>query len=272
MKVFGLFLLLFVAVVVFGSIAFFGYKLFLAPAKEMRAEQAAAAVEPAPTPDPALPEFEEAMELANDRTKIFDAIAKLQSFVARHARSPLFGEAKAILGELNATVVFTTMDAPDKVEYTVQRGDSLVRVASRTNSNAELIMRSNNMPSIDLQIGQVLKVPQLDTAIVIDRPTQTLTVFNNNVFFKEYPLLSPVSGSSEVDTTVREKIAQRDGRRITFGGRDFPGSERIIQLADGGLSIRGVDPAVGGTGIVVSQHDIEEIFPLVTRGTRVIIR
>jgi LysM repeat protein len=275
MRVFALFILLLVAAVVFGGIAYFGYTMIFAPAKEKKAERVAAAtaaVTPEPTPEPGLDAFESAIAMVADRERIFDAIAALQQFVTMYPNASVIGEAKSALGELNASVVYTTIDFPDKLVYTVVSGDSLVRIASRTNSSAELILRSNNLSSIDLQIGQVLKVPQLDTAIVVDRATSTLTVFNKNVFFKEYPLSAPVPGTAGVDTSVREKVAVRDGKRVIFGGADYPGSERSIILEQNAPAIRGESPTATGGGIVVSQYDIEEIFPLVTRGTRVIIR
>jgi len=275
MRVFALFILLLIAAVVFGGIAYFGYTMFVTPAKEQKAERVAAAtaaVTPEPTPEPGLDVFESAIAMVADRERMFDAIEALQQFVTMYPNASVIGEAKSALGELNASVVYTTIDSPDKMVYTVVSGDSLARIAGRTNSSAELILRSNNLSSIDLQIGQVLKVPQVDTAIVVDRATSTLTVFNKNVFFKEYPLLAPVPGSAGVDTSVREKIAVRDGKRIIFGGADYPGSERSIVLEQNAPAIRGGGATASGGGIVVSQYDIEEIFPLVTRGTRVIIR
>lgn len=275
MKVFALFIVLLIAAIVFGGIGYFSYTMFVAPAKMEKAEAVAAATAaatPAPTPEPGLDAFESAMAMVADRERIFDAMAALQQFVTMYPSASVIGEAKAALGELNASVVFSTIDSPEKIVYTVASGDSLARIASRTNSSAELILRSNNLSSIDLQIGQLLKIPKLDTAIVVDRATSTLTLFNNNVFFKEYPLLGPVPGSAGVDTSIREKIATRDGKRIIFGGADYPGSERTIVLEQNAPSIRGAATASSGGGIQISQYDIEEIFPLVTRGTRVIIR
>jgi len=276
MRVLALFLLLLVAAVVFGGIAYFGYTMLVSPAKEEKAERvaaaAAAAATPEATPEPGLDAFESAMAMVADRERIFDAIAALQQFVTTYPNASVIGEAKSALGELNATVVYTTIDSPEKQIYTVVSGDSLARIAGRTNTSAELILRSNNLASIDLQIGQVLKIPQLDTAIVVDRATSTLTVFNNNTFFKEYLLLAPVPGAAGLDTSVREKIAMRDGKRVIFGGADYPGSERSIILEQNAPAIRGGSATAPGGGIVVNQSDIEEIFPLVTRGTRVIIR
>ncbi len=275
MKVFALLVVLVIAAVVFGAIGYFSFKLLIAPEKAARAEHSAsmayAAAVPEATAELGLNEFESAMALVDDRSRTPEAIAALHEFATKYPSASVIGEAKAALGELNASVVFTTVDAPGKTDYTVVSGDSLVRIASKTNSSAELILRSNNLSSIDLQIGQKLKIPQMDTAIVVDRASSTLTLFNNNVFFKEFALLAPVPGSAGVDTSVREKIATRDAKRVIFGGSDFPGSERSIILEQNAPVIRG-GSATSGSGIVLSQYDIEELFPLVTRGTRVVIR
>ena len=49
------------------------------------------------------------------------------------------------------------------------KGDSLVKIASKFKSNAELIFRANNMETINLKIGQKLVIPQLDISVVVDR-------------------------------------------------------------------------------------------------------
>jgi len=112
---------------------------------------------------------------------------------------------------------------------------------------------------------------------------KTLSLMNKGQLFKEYPLLAmdiPGAKSKEpVTTTVKDKIAIKGAERAAFGSRDYVGSERWLMLAQPNLVIRGrpdVDangqPAPMPSGIVVSQEDIEEIFPLVSRGTSVTIQ
>jgi hypothetical protein len=82
-----------------------------------------------------------------------------------------------------------------------------------------------------------------------------------------------------VATKVSDKIALKGPNRVAFGAADYNGSERWVMLGLTNAVIRGqpeVDengqaPAVP-PGIIVSQEDIEEIFPLVTRGTSVTIQ
>lgn len=50
---------------------------------------------------------------------------------------------------------------PKYLEYTVQKGDSLYIIANKYNTTVEKLMELNDLSSINLSIGQVLKVRQL---------------------------------------------------------------------------------------------------------------
>ncbi len=154
-----------------------------------------------------------------------------------------------------------------------------MKVASKTKSNAELILRSNNLASIDLSVGQSLRIPQLDVSIVLDRQAKTLTVLNKGQLFKEYPLLAmdlpgSARGKDPVQTQIKDKIAIKGANRVAFGSRDYAGSERWLMLGLTNSLIRGRGDATAPlpAGLVVSQEDIEEIFPLVTQHTSVTIQ
>jgi len=266
MKVVALLIVFLIAGAVFGAIGWFGYRMFVKPVQIERAELADPT--PEPTPDPSMGAFESASASVGDRERLPETIKALREFVAAYPASPALPDAKAALGEANLSLLFSTFESPEKQKYTVAKGDSLVKIAGITKSNAELILRSNNLISVDLQIGQTLLIPEVDIAMIVDRASNTLTLTNRGEFLKEYTLQSSVPGSSAVDTVVKDKIAVRDGKRVVFGGKDYPGSERSILLEQGNLTIR----SSGGSGVLVSQEEIEEIFPLVSRGSRVTIR
>lgn len=284
MKLLKFLIVLALAVAIFGTAGFFAYQLYLKPAAEEKQEEKKLAEAPPPTPPPdySLPAFEKAIAVTKSGTPV-EAREALLQFVAQFPQSSKVADAKEAVGEINTRFVFTTMPAPDKVDYTVVAGDSLLRVAGKTKSNAELILRSNNLATIDLQIGQALRIPQLDIAMVLSREARTLTLFNRGQFFKEYPLLAVelpgAASQGEVATEVRDKVALKGGERVAFGGRDYVGSERWIMLGVANAVIRGrPEPGADGQpapmppGIVLSQEDIEEIFPLVSRGTKVTIQ
>lgn len=277
MKLVGYLLGLLLALGIFGAAGWFAYQIYVKPEKLDReaAIQEAEAPPPTPPPDYSLPALQKAVELKK-AGQLAEARQALLDFLAQYPQSTGLADAKDALGEINTQFVFTSMPAPDKLDYTVVSGDSLVKIASKTKASAELILRSNNLATIDLQIGQQLRIPQLDTAIVIDRAAKTLTLLNNGEFFKEYPLLA-VQGSP-TQTEIKDKVALHGSERVAFGDRNWIGSDRWLMLGSANLVIRGLPEPEDGSepaippGIVVSQEDIEEIFPLVGRGTPVSIQ
>lgn len=268
---------LLVALGIFGAAGWFAYQIYVKPEKLDReaAIEQAEAPPPTPPPDYSLPALEKALEMKK-AGQLAEARQALLDFLAQYPQSTGLADAKNALGAINTQFVFTSIPAPDKVDYAVVSGDSLVKIASKTKASAELILRSNNLATIDLQIGQQLRIPQLDTAIVIDRAAKTLTLLNNGEFFKEYPLLALQGGPTQ--TEIKDKVALHGSERVAFGDRNWIGSDRWLMLGNANLVIRGLpEPEDGGEpaippGIVVSQEDIEEIFPLVGRGTPVSIQ
>ena len=105
-------------------------------------------------------------------------------FIRNYPDSPKIAEAKAALGGINTSQVFSPVPSPEKTSYAVGKGDSLVKIASKFKSNAELIFRANNMQTINLKIGQQLVIPQLDMSIVVDRKARTVTLLNRRPVFQ----------------------------------------------------------------------------------------
>lgn len=279
MVILRILVILFLVVGIFGGAAYFSYELYWKPQK-LDAEDRAAKVdavqrEALPPPDYTLPIYEKAIALEK-QGNIPAARTALSEFIRAYPDSPNVGNAKKALGAINTSLIFSPTPSPDKTMYTVGRGDSLVKIASRTKSNAELIFRVNNMESINLQVGRQLAVPQLNTSILIDRKAQTVTLLNNGEFLKEYPTVSlrtpGISGAAQ--TKVADKIALQGSNRVAFGAKDYAGSDRWVMLSSSGLAIRGMPEGATAPppGIVVSQPDIEEIFLLVSRGTPVTIQ
>jgi hypothetical protein len=168
-----------------------------------------------------------------------------------------------------------------------------------------LIQKANSLSGIGLQIGQQLLIPSLKTSLELDRKAKNLTLLDNGIFVKEYPLLSspsePTKALPAVNTKILDKIANAGNKRIAFGDKAYAQSERIILLA-GNPSIVGVEipvpvpaplsppptqtsqstnnspwatpvplPLSLPSGYVLSKEDLLEIFPLVSRNTPVII-
>ncbi len=276
MSIFRILTILVLVGLIFGGAAYFAYELYWKPQELDREDKAAKLVQAAPTPIPdySLPAYNKAVSLQQSGD-IEGARVALAEFIRGFPDAPNAPAAKSALGEINAGRVFSPTETTNKASYAVVKGDSLVRIASKFKSNAELIFRANNLESINLKIGQTLLIPQLDTSIVVDRQARTVTVFNHGEFFKEYPATSvKIPGSAApIKTKVADKLALQGTIRVPFGDKNYPGSERWLMLGTSGVALRGLSEADGSApaGIILSPADMEEIFVLVSQGSPVTI-
>lgn len=297
MKAFKSLFLLTLFLLIFGSAGYFGYELFIKPNRIEKLEKAAKAAAPVPTatPDPGKPVFDnlKARQAAGITPALRDEWA---SWTVTYTNSPLLSEARRQLGSANMILLFQPGTDQTIPAYTVVKGDSLAKIAARQHSSAELIQRANQLPSINLQIGQQLLIPTLKISLEIDRAAKTLTLMNNGAYLKEYSLLSCPSAPAKaaaVTTRVLDKSAISGTKRIAFGDKAYAGAEKSIVIAQA-PAIVGIpaasaspSPSTGGAGanpppaptpapsmpggFVLSAEDLQEIFPLVSRNASVII-
>jgi LysM repeat protein len=261
---------------ILGGSAFFAYELYWKPRKLDWEDKTSSLKEPAAVRHYSLPAFEKAagIQRSGDIQGARDA---WEAFIQNYPDSPKIAEAKSVLGSINTGLLLSPNPSPDKTSYSVGKGDSLVKIASKFKSNAELIFRVNNMQTINLKIGQQLAIPQLDVSVIVDRKARTLRLVNRGQFFKEYQIVAmkTPAGPGPAQTKVTDKVALHESKRVAFGDRNYLGSDRVIMLGSGGLAIRGLREGSEGApppGIIVAEADIEEIFLLVSRGTPVTIQ
>lgn len=269
---------LFLAIIIFGGAAWFGYnyvfKEDIQVAKEQRGE-----VTPEPRVDLSLPEYEAAAKLRQDG-KIPEARAALATYVQKYPTSAHADEAKDLLGELNVSIFLSRTPSPEKEEYIVKPGDVLAKVARKVKTTPELIMRMNNMSGTMLHIGERLLVSHPDFAIVVQRKQNLVILLNHGGFFKQYHIreLKVPAKASKVQTKVAEVMAWRDGKRIGFGTKEFIGSTRWIRLANQSYTIYSVPDSAHQVvqpppphGIGLAAADAEELSSLINNKTGVTI-
>lgn len=269
---------------VFGTAGYFGYRLFdIRQLEKQRAyeaeqrEKEGAVATPAP-PDPGLEEFRAAVALA-ESGKLGEAHQALTEFIRGFPESSKVQDAVDALGGVNADILFSSAKTPDKVEYVVESGDTLVGIAKRFGTTAELIMRVNAMDSTLLRIGDRLLVPGAEYSIHINRGAQIVDVYRDGVYFRRYrPLEFQLPSGDVREAKVSEKMAWDDGKRVAFGSKEYLGSTRWMLLGssdyllyehpegDGDVDIR--KPA---RGIRLESPDMREIHAIVPAGARVVI-
>ena len=263
--------------VIFGTAGYFSYNLFVAPARLIKKEKAG----PPPTqpPDPSLGEFERCMKLkAAGNTA--EARAALQDFVEHNPDSTKIDDAKDALGDLNMALMFSTEPSPDKQQYVIQKGDTINSIEHKTKIPGELIMRLNKLDDpTKLRIGEVLNVWRPEFSLRINRKTQVVTLMNKGRFLKRYKVQSwnapSAKSTAPINAKVGDKVAWKNGQRVSFGSKDYADSGHWIGISASGYTLYTEDPAQGTPkppgGLGLAPNEMNELSALLNRSTPVTI-
>jgi len=181
--------------------------------------QAAIAVPSATTVAAADDELTKALELKR-AGKISDARTLLQQLGATTNASD---QVYAALGEIDTLVLFSPTPAPEKVDYTVAAGDSLLKLAKKFGTTVDLIKKSNNLSGDVIRVGDRLRIYQGKFAVEVNKTANTLTLTDDGKFFKRYRVgtgqfsKTPV-GEFKITSKLEDPPWYRsDGRTIPFG-------------------------------------------------------
>ena len=271
---------LFLALIIFGGAAFFGYSLFFKQQIEVQKEQRGE-IPQEPRADVTLPEFQAAAKLRQEGN-LPEARGALMALIQRYPNGMHVEEAKDLLGEVNVDILLSRTPSPEKQEYIVKPGDVLQNVARRVKSTPELIMRMNNLNGTMLRIGERLLISHPEFAITIQRKAKLIVLLDHGAFFKQYHVREEKLGPKQppkVTTKVAEVMAFRGGKRVGFGTKEYVGSTRWIRLGAPAYTIYSVPdsahpnleqpPAPSGIGL--GATDVEELSGLVNKTTPVTI-
>ena len=274
-----LFVLL-LAIVIFGGAAFFSYDLFVKPERKIQQEKSGE-IPVEPVPDVSLPEFQAAAKLRQEG-KLIEARDALMLLLQRFPNGLHVEETKDLIGQVNIEMLFTDYRSPEKQEYIVKSGDVLAKIANKTKTTPELIMRTNNLTNSMLRVGQRLSISHPDFSVFIQRRAQTVILLNHGQFFKRYPVKTVKLSAKQpprITTRVAEILAWKNGKRVGFGTKEYVGSTRWIRLAQPGYFLfaepdathkdAAGQPPPPGLGMLAS--DVEELSSLVNGKTTVTI-
>ncbi len=275
-----LFILL-LACAIFGTAGYFTYELFVKPSVELQRERAAP---PTPAPvDPTLPELKKSLAL-KEKGQLLEARDALEDFIDRFPESTGIEQARDALGAINTHIFLSPVPAPEKVLYVVKSGDVLTRVATRTKSTAELIMKANNLQGTMLRIGQKLYTSPSEFALIISRKHSKVTVLNQGRYFTQYPVrkwpegLDPAKrGSTKQTGKVLDKIAWLDGTRVIFSDKGYGEASHWINISIPHCTLYGEPPEDAApakaskppSGIAISPEAAAELAAMLRRGNPV---
>lgn len=193
------------------------------------------------------------------------------------------------LGDIHIELLFSQRPMPEKVEYTIKRGDQLRMIARKHATTVELIQAGNNITNPNrIRIGDQLRIFTGDFEIVASKSRRDMVVYLNGTFFKRYRIGTGVFGKTPEGTfRIDDKIVEPswwppDGREVPFGDE-----ENILGTRWMSIEATGETPRVRGYGIhgtwdpesigkeesagCIRMHndDVEELYVYIPYGTPV---
>ena len=241
-------------------------------------------------------EKEEKKKSSHSRTLISEYLEKGKKFEARNELSDLYFaetdnakrlEIKNKLDDLNAELVFSKIPSPDAFFYEVTPGDTLIKIASKFDTNYELIMRINKKVRTNIRVGERLKILNGKVTVLVDKSDFTLTLLLNSYFIKQFPVgigksdKTPV-GVFVVDNKLINPVWYSPDGIYQFGDPKNVLGTRWIGFEDQeglyGYGIHGTsEPETIGKEmsngcIRLRNEDVEELFNYVNAKTKVVIQ
>ncbi|MFM2166968.1 MAG: hypothetical protein RIS79_1339 [Verrucomicrobiota bacterium] len=261
-----------------------------------------------PRIDPGLRRFESAVGLirGGSLAEGRDALFKL---LQQFPDSGSCAEARRIIGEINMDQLFSPNYMAGKKEYIVQPGDSLNLIAQKNQTNVDFILRLNGMMSTTLQPGDRLTVAPIQFNLGISVGKKQVILFRHvngkDYPFKFYlakEIQLPASIRLPAEFEIGTKSAQFEDKAVLATDPHYHEAEKWVpvhrpkaailsfafRVPAAGKAVAGVEtapaaakdavvasaapaalPAPPETGIFLGREDLEELFALVRKGSKV---
>lgn len=199
----------------------------------------------------------------NDAIEALNPLIRQKGIVGQEARS--------MLGDLRIRQVLSpTLCKPDN--YVVRRGDSWLGIARKTKCPLDYIIHVNQLMELgSLQIGQVVKVKELNYRVEINVPLKEISIWEGDSFIKSYPVvMMKDEGRSNFSTTVKSESAVYRGGTVSIHSPDFASADKAVLLAHGGLVIESsADGKMRKPGFYLKREDCNELSLLLRAGNKV---
>jgi len=187
---------------------------------------------------------------------------------------------KDFIGVVSLKRIFTRKITSNSVNYIIKPSDTLGAIADKFKTTVELIKKTNNYSSSVIHPNNHLKVITSIFSIVVSKSNNTLTVFENGEFFKEYSVgtgrdnVTPV-GSFKITRKQVNPTWYQNGNVIPYGSPENCLGTRWMSINSPGYGIHGTndDKSIGSQSsagcIRMRNKDVEEVFSFITINTKV---
>ncbi|MDB6007579.1 MAG: hypothetical protein JWR15_4566 [Prosthecobacter sp.] len=273
--------------------------------KESQVEQDIASMKGKDRPriDPGVRRFEAAVELIHNG-KIEEGLDALYKLRQQFPDSMTCPEAMRIIGEINMDRLYSANSTAGKKDYIVQPGDFLNRIAGKFDTTVDSIIRASGLMSFNLQPGDHLTIIPMDFHLGVNVSKKQVMLLRKvgekEYLFKTYEakdIRLPPGMRLPVEMTLAGKNSIYDGKPVLSTDPNYVDAEKWIAGTKSGVSIRTppvaralpveepkaaskkksatpdampapAPAATAETGIFLSREDIEELFALVRKGSK----
>lgn len=226
-----------------------------------------------------------------DKSDFAGARSKLHEVLKQTTDPRLLADAEERIGKINVETSLTPQPMPGKVDYVVQPGDSIEKIAKKFGTTIDLVQEGNQLKNPDLiKAGDRLIVLTGKVSIVVSKARNDLLVRMGDQFFKRYRVGTGKYSKTPVGTFVvndrqKEPVWWRpDGKEIPFGDK-----ENILGTRWMSIRATGSTPGVKGYGIHgtwdetsigksesagcirMKNSDVEELYKFISVNTPVLI-
>jgi len=179
-------------------------------------------------------------------------------------------------------LLFSPVITPKSVLYEIKPGDSLNKIATRFNTTAELIAKSNNIDSDKIFPGRKIKVWTEPFSIFVDKSQNVLTLKSGEEVVKTYVVSTGKNNSTPVGTfKITNKLTDptwfKAGAVVPASSSENVLGTRWMGFDLSGYGIHGTtEPQTLGQQVTqgcvrMANHDVEELYIIVPTGTEVTI-
>ena len=191
-------------------------------------------------------------------------------------------EVQEELGRLNIEILFSSLITDQDIIYTVEPGDTLLKIAKKFKTTIDLIKTSNSLKDNLIRAHSGLKISRIDCSLMVDKSQNLLTVFSDGVVFKVYRVSTGENNSTPLGTfkivnKIKDPVWYNQGAIVPAESPDNILGSRWLGISKSGYGIHGtVDPKSVGQqatkGCVrMLNAEVEELFTIIPIGTEVAI-
>jgi lipoprotein-anchoring transpeptidase ErfK/SrfK len=275
--------------VLVAAVALVGYGLGRRQGGAPGETPSAASTPPAPTasqtvpaPPPSVADrapLQKALAL-REAGKLAEAREALRDLLTLAGDPQIVADTQKALGEINLQLLLTAAPAPEKVDYVVQPGDSLGRIARQFNTTIEVLQKVNGLRETIIQPAQRLRVTPTKLAVAVSKSANTLLLTDDGKFFKLYRCGTGQYSTTPVGTfKITDRIPNppwwKDGQTVPFGDKANVLGKYWLALDIPHYGIHGTwEPETIGHQssqgcIRLINDDVEELFIILPAGTPV---